>query len=185
MFEPNHKNVWQTSSSPLAGGHNYGVNTSTLNPARIQSFNKLSSATKYYFNHDLTSSKSPLHLGDTLGYPSMEDNHLRKIMDSPKEGLPSHSTHWKTSSSYTSIISLVHRNSIQQLRSSLVKTSTGGQTSTVFKSFGTSFHMIPPACKFLFLIHYTFEMENGSMLGWACQLCLPARGLELVCHTFL
>ncbi|XP_057826990.2 mediator of RNA polymerase II transcription subunit 14 [Cryptomeria japonica] len=149
MSESNHKNVRQTGSSPLAGGHNYGVNTSTPSPVRIQSFNKLSSATKNYSDQDLTSSKSPLQLGDTSGYLSMDEDHLRKVMDSPKEGLPSLSTNWQTSLSYTARMSPALRNSIQHSRSSLVKTPSGGQTSTVFKSSATGLHMIPPACQTL------------------------------------
>ncbi|KAH9318352.1 hypothetical protein KI387_020121 [Taxus chinensis] len=160
MSEANPKNLWQTGLSPLAGGHNYGVNTTVPSPIRSQSFHKLSSATKNYSDQELTSSKSPLHLGDTTAYPAMDEDHLRKAMDSPKDGLPSLSSNRQTRIPSSLRISQVHRSPILHSRSSVVKTSPSGQTSTTFKSPATGLHLIPPECQ---------TLDSGTPDGTMCD----------------
>jgi hypothetical protein len=39
---------------------------------------------------------SLLHLAESAGYPAIDEEQLRKVIDSPKEGLPIYSTHRQT-----------------------------------------------------------------------------------------
>jgi len=144
MSELNQKNVRQTGSSPLSGGHSYGLNTTS--PSRSPSFHRLLSVSKNYADQELISSRSPLHLAESAGYPAMDEDQLRKVIDSPKEGLPIYSAHRQTRVPSSLRTSPAPRSPIQNSRSPL-KSSPTGQPATTLRSPGSGLLVISPVCQ--------------------------------------
>lgn len=143
MFELNQKNVRQTGSSPLSGGHSYGLNATS--PVRSSSFHKLLSISKNYVDQELIPSRSPLHLADSAGYPGMDEDQLREVIDSPKEGLSIYFAHRQTR--VPSIrTSPAPRSPVQNSRSS-IKSSPTGQPVTTLRSPGSGLSVVSPACQ--------------------------------------